>query len=65
MSIEHSDNAIETLIEAAERHGAESDPDHEIGDLQDLLRAAWELMSQEQRRAFWAGSAAQAVIETN
>lgn len=32
---------IEFYIETAETHGAESEPDHEVGDLQDFLRAAW------------------------
>lgn len=36
---------IETLISAAEQHGQDSEPDHEVGDLQEFLRAAWSLMS--------------------
>lgn len=40
---------IEDFIKAAEKHGEDSHPDHEVGDLQDLLRAAWEIMSPEQR----------------
>ena len=40
---------ITTVFEAAARHGEESEPDHEVGDLQDVLAAAWELMSSEQR----------------
>jgi hypothetical protein len=26
---------------------------HEVGDLQDMLRDAWKLMSQEQRQVMW------------
>lgn len=40
---------IETYISAAKQHGEDSDPDHEVGDLQDMLRSAWELLSEEQR----------------
>jgi hypothetical protein len=41
---------IENLITAAELHGQESEPDHEVGDLQDVLRTCWRLMSGDQRR---------------
>lgn len=43
---------IELVIHAAELHGAVSEPDHEVGDLQDALRLAWELFRPEQRMAF-------------
>jgi hypothetical protein len=43
--------AVESLIEAAKRHGAESDPDHEVGDLQDFLRAIWKQLTPAQRAA--------------
>jgi hypothetical protein len=41
-------NGVEKLIEAAAAHGRDSEPDHEIGDLQDFLRLAWSLMTDEQ-----------------
>lgn len=43
---------VELYLEAARQHGIESEPDHEIGDLQGLLRAIWEVTSIEQRLAF-------------
>ena len=43
---------LETLIEAAKQHGEDSEPDHEVGDLQDFLRAMWELLTPEQRLAY-------------
>jgi hypothetical protein len=43
---------IETFIAAAQKHGEDSEPDHEVGDLQDMLRAAWSIMTPEQRRTF-------------
>ena len=41
---------VERLIEAARRHGEDSEPDHEVGDLQDVLRAAWAELTPDQRR---------------
>jgi len=36
---------IETIIAAAEAHGAEGEPDHEVGDLQAALRLCWSSMT--------------------
>jgi len=41
-------NSIERLLDAATKHGLESDPDHEVGDLQSFLRLAWEVMTDAQ-----------------
>lgn len=40
---------VERLIAAAQKHGAESDPNHEVGDLQDALRACWAHLSARGR----------------
>jgi hypothetical protein len=37
------------LMEAARLHGENSEPDHEVGDLQDLFFACWRVMSPVQR----------------
>lgn len=37
------------LIDAARAHGEQSEPDHEIGDLQEILLSCWEVMTPEQR----------------
>lgn len=42
-------NTVEDLLSLATRHGDESGNDYEIGDLQELLRAAWEVMTPAQR----------------
>ncbi len=42
-------NTVEDLLQLATRHGDDSGNDYEIGDLQELLRAAWEVMTPEQR----------------
>ena len=41
---------VEAIIDAATRHGQESDPDHEVGDLQDALRLAWDLLIPAARK---------------
>ncbi|WP_371438310.1 hypothetical protein [Polaromonas sp.] len=54
---------IEALIEAATIHGQDSNPDHEAGDLQELLRSAWNLMSSAQRQQLLDSPAADATFE--
>jgi hypothetical protein len=39
----------ELLLEAARLHGENSEPDHEVGDLQSLFLACWSVMTPEQR----------------
>jgi hypothetical protein len=43
---------VETFIQAAKNHGESDDPDHEVGDLQDMLRAAFRLLLPGQVKAF-------------
>jgi hypothetical protein len=40
---------LEALFALARRHGEHDDPDHEVGDLQDLCRALWGLLTPGQR----------------
>lgn len=54
---------IETYIEAARQHGEDDDPGHEVGDLQDMLRAAWELMAPEQKQALIRSPACQLCLQ--
>lgn len=44
---------LDDIIAAAANHGRDSEPDHEVGDLQDLLRVAWKIMTPQQRTQFW------------
>lgn len=37
------------LIDAARRHGEDSDPEMEVGDLQALVWRFWEALTPEQR----------------
>lgn len=54
---------IETYIDAACNHGADDDPDHEAGDLQDMLRALFETMDVEQKSAFAGADEVRSVME--
>lgn len=47
-------NAIlEKLFSAADTHGEDSgEPDHTVGDLQDMMRLAWDIMSVGQKLQF-------------
>ena len=42
---------VDVLLGAAARHGRQSDPDHEVGDLQGLVQLCWTLLTKEQREA--------------
>ena len=44
-----SDTGCLDLLKAARYHGTRSEPDHEVGDLQDVVVAAWAIMSVEHR----------------
>lgn len=54
---------IEFYIAAAQQHGEDSDPDHEVGDLQDHLRTMWRLLTAEQRKAFALDEGVHATLE--
>lgn len=43
------DAALESILLAAHQHGIDSEPDHEVGDLQDALRIAWDLLDDSGR----------------
>ncbi len=46
------ESAVETYLNAARQHGEDSEPDHEVGDLQQYLRIALSLMTDDQKAAF-------------
>jgi hypothetical protein len=54
---------IEEYILVAQQHGEDSEPDHEVGDLQDLLRAAWAMMTPEQQAALMQSDPVTALAE--
>lgn len=55
---------LEKLFAAADNHGEDSgEPDHTVGDLQDLLRRSWEIMSVSQRLQLLRGTEVYNVVE--
>jgi hypothetical protein len=57
-----SDQDVESLIEAARNYGTD-DPEQEIEALQDLLRAAWNLMTERQQASLLQSDEALTVLE--
>lgn len=49
----HISDRFENAIAGAYQHGEDSDPDHVVGDLQDLLRAAVSIMQPDRAKAFF------------
>ena len=45
-----TDDLLEKLLATARAHGEESDPDHEVGDLQAVLASCWRRLTEAQRR---------------
>lgn len=46
---EKQNDGLQLILSAAKAHGEGSEPEHEVGDLQDVLRCAWALMTPMQR----------------
>lgn len=44
-----NETSLEELFASARQHGEESDPEHEVGDLQQLVGLCWERLSPAQR----------------
>lgn len=43
---------LERILAAAEKHGMAGDPDMEVGDLQQLARDLWKILTPDQRKMF-------------
>lgn len=51
--------SIERLLELAKAHGEDTcEPDHEVGDLQDIIRFAWSIMTDDQKKQVFESDAA-------
>jgi hypothetical protein len=58
------ENLLRKLLTAADNHGEDSgELDHTVGDLQDLLAAAWDIMTPSQQRELLTTSAAENIVE--
>jgi len=43
-------DGYDSIVKSAESHGLDSEPDHEVGDLQEALFIAWELLNEKTRK---------------
>ncbi len=48
--VQQGRDKLAALLEAAEVHGRESEPDHEVGDLRTILETAWTKLTPAARR---------------
>jgi hypothetical protein len=51
--VKNKEPLFERLLQAAYDYGTKEGTDMEAGDLQELLRAAWALLTPEQKQAFF------------
>jgi hypothetical protein len=58
------ESLLDTLFDAAQRHGDESGSEAEIGDLQQVLVLCWEHMAPMQRRAVLRSTSFEDLRET-
>ena len=49
-----TNDLLTKLLAAAEAHGRESEPDHEAGDLRDILTSCWKRLTPAQRHEVYA-----------
>ncbi len=54
--------SVERFLNSALRHGTDSEPDHEVGDLQEYLRAMWQLLTPQQKLDFVRAESVQATL---
>jgi hypothetical protein len=48
-SINSDDELLQAIFQSAKEHGENSDPDHEVGDLQDIVSHLWQRADPEAR----------------
>lgn len=55
---------LEKLFKGADNHGEDAgESDHTVGDLQDLLRAAWGILSASQKEELLKDDAVEAIVD--
>lgn len=52
MSESTEPKTIEAVLALATKHGSYGEPDHEVGDLQDMMRDMWSILTPQQRLEF-------------
>lgn len=63
LHVDFSEFELSQILSAAEAHGLSSEPDHEVGDLQDVIRQMWRLFDLDQVKAFAEADAINEMVE--
>ena len=66
MGYDHSralDENLERVLEAAQAHGADDDPEHEVGDLQGIIHAMWSVLTDDQKERVLAHNDVRDILE--
>jgi len=58
-----TDIIINKLIQAAENHGKDGNPQHQVGDLEGMLRLCWSMLSVQAQHDLLAKDEVQVIIE--
>jgi hypothetical protein len=51
------DEYLDLILAAAEIHGEEADPEHEVGDLQEVIYEMWSVLTDDQKAVVVASTA--------
>jgi hypothetical protein len=54
---------LDKLFESADNHGEDSEPDHTVGDLQDLLTTTWAILTPDQKRTLLQSDAVETLLD--
>jgi hypothetical protein len=63
MGMDLNDEAIEKLLDAAQAHGDDLGSETQIGDLEELCRLIWGVLTPEQRALVWEADTAQDLLK--
>lgn len=55
---------LETIIAAADQHGQDSEPEHQVGDLEDVARAMWKMLTPSQKVGLLNSREVESILET-
>jgi hypothetical protein len=58
-----TDENLERLLGAAASHGEQSEPEHEVGDLQEILIAIWSVLDKKTKSKVMSHSQIEAILE--
>lgn len=57
------DEKLDRVLEAAQAHGEDDDPEHEVGDLQSVIHAMWAVLTDDQKERVFADNDVRDILE--